>query len=169
MKACCTLPVRSAWTISKAAPNWLGTSTVLYDIIKTCATAAPAPACGAYSVTGPSNTPTLAFEYEWFNGTSVPDPAGDINGFGFYQPMFESPADVVCFWSYLSDQHFAVVRQAVRRYDHGWHQQHGRHLLPRTILRCGTSAQATTPLTPLSRISIRTPELLPAPTCAAVT
>jgi hypothetical protein len=75
--------------------NWLGTSTVLYDIIKTCATAAPAPACGAYSVTFPTNTPNLAFEYEWFNGTSVPDPNGDINGFGFYQPMFESPADVV--------------------------------------------------------------------------
>jgi len=76
--------------------NWLGTSTVLYDIIKTCATAAPAPACGAYSVTGGGlSNPALAFEYEWFNGTSVPDPNGDINGFGFYQPMFETPADVV--------------------------------------------------------------------------
>jgi hypothetical protein len=76
--------------------NWLGTSTVLYDIVKTCATAAPAPACGAYSATGGSISPSnLAFEYEWFNGTSIPDPGGNINGFGFYQPMFESPADVV--------------------------------------------------------------------------
>jgi len=76
--------------------NWLGTSTVLYDIVKTCATAAPAPACGAYSATGGSITQSnLAFEYEWFNGTTIPDPNGDINGFGFYQPMFESPADVV--------------------------------------------------------------------------
>ena len=76
--------------------NWLGTSTVLYDIIKTCASAAPAPACGSYSINGGGiSNPTLAFEYEWFNGLNVPDPNGDINGFGFYQPMFEVPADVV--------------------------------------------------------------------------
>jgi len=76
--------------------NWLGTSTVLYDILKTCATAAPLPACGSFSITGANlSASNLAFEYEWFNGTSIPDPNGDINGFGFYQPMFESPADVV--------------------------------------------------------------------------
>ena len=76
--------------------NWLGTSTVLYDIIKTCATAAPAPACGAYSTTGGGlSAPALALETEWFNGISVPDPGGNLNGFGFYQPMFESPADVI--------------------------------------------------------------------------
>jgi hypothetical protein len=75
--------------------NWLGTSTVLYDIIKTCATGATLPSCGSYSVTGNLGAPALAYEYEWFNGTSVPDPSGDINGFGFYQPMFEVPADVI--------------------------------------------------------------------------
>jgi len=76
--------------------NWSGTSTVLYDIIKTCATGANLPTCGGYSVTGGNLlNPALAFEYEWFNGTSVPDPSGDINGFGFYQPMFEVPADVI--------------------------------------------------------------------------
>jgi len=76
--------------------NWLGTSTVLYDIVKTCATAAPLPACGGFSITGANiGNANVAFEYEWFNGTSIPDPGGNINGFGFYQPMFESPADVV--------------------------------------------------------------------------
>jgi hypothetical protein len=75
--------------------NWMGTSTVLYDIIKTCATGATLPTCGAYSVTGNLGSPNLAYEYTWFNGTSVPDPNGDINGFGFYQPMFEVPADVI--------------------------------------------------------------------------
>ena len=76
--------------------NWLGTSTVLYDIIKTCATAAPTATCGAYSITGGALTnPALALETEWFNGQNVPDPGGNINGFGFYQPMFEVPADVI--------------------------------------------------------------------------
>ena len=84
-------------TVSQlASQSFLDSSTVLYDIIKTCAGAAPAPACGAYSITGGGLTnPALAFEYQWFNGLSVPDPGGNINGFGFYQPMFESPADVV--------------------------------------------------------------------------
>src|ERR1022692_3891696 len=76
--------------------NWLGTSTVLYDILKTCAAAAPSPACGGYRVTGGGlRNPALALETEGFNGQSVPDPSGNFNGFGFYQPMFESPADVV--------------------------------------------------------------------------
>jgi hypothetical protein len=78
------------------ATPFLSSSTVFYDIIKTCATAAPLPACGSYSITGANlSAPALAFEYEWFNGISVPDPNGNINGFGFYTPMFESPADVV--------------------------------------------------------------------------
>ncbi len=79
--------------------NWLGTSTVLYDILKTCATISANPSasnCGAYSITGANITsPALAYEYEWFNGLNVPDPNGDILGFGFYQPMFDVPADVV--------------------------------------------------------------------------
>src|SRR5579871_250220 len=76
--------------------NWLGTSTVLYDILKTCTSPAPSPACGAYSITGANiGTPAVGVETEWFNGQSVPDPNGNANGFGFYQPMFESPADVV--------------------------------------------------------------------------
>ena len=79
--------------------NWLGTSTVLYDILKTCATISANPSasnCGAYSITGANiSAPALAYEYEWFNGLNVPDPNGDILGFGFYQPMFDVPADVV--------------------------------------------------------------------------
>jgi hypothetical protein len=85
---------------SNPAVNWLGTATELYDIIKTCSTGTGPVACGGaangYSVTGANLTAAnLAFEYEWFNGLSVPDPSGDINGFGFYQPMFDVPADVV--------------------------------------------------------------------------
>jgi len=79
--------------------NWLGTSTVLYDILKTCATISANPSasnCGAYDVAGKNiSSPALAFEYEWYNGLNVPDPNGDILGFGFYQPMFDVPADVV--------------------------------------------------------------------------
>jgi hypothetical protein len=76
--------------------NWLGTSTVVYDIIKTCATAAPTPACGSYSIIGANiGNPALTIETEWFNGQNVPDPGGNLNGFGFYQPMFEVPADVI--------------------------------------------------------------------------
>jgi hypothetical protein len=74
----------------------IGTSTVLYDIIKTCATTAILPNCGGFSATGANiGAPALALETEWFNGQNVPDPTGNINGFGFYQPMFESPADVI--------------------------------------------------------------------------
>jgi len=79
--------------------NWLGTSTVLYDILKTCAQVSvtpAAPSCGGYSVTGGGITaPNLAFEFEWYNGTNVPDPVANLGGFGFYQPMFEVPADVI--------------------------------------------------------------------------
>ncbi len=76
--------------------NWLGTSTVLYDILKTCATSAATPACGNYSIQGSGLiAPNLAFEYEWYNGLNVPDPQGNLGGLGFYQPMFEVPADVV--------------------------------------------------------------------------
>jgi len=76
--------------------NFLGTSTVVYDILKTCANAAPLPACGGFSIVGAGlSGPATAFEYQWFNGTTIPDPNGDINGFGFYQPMFDAPADVV--------------------------------------------------------------------------
>lgn len=76
--------------------NPLGSSTVLYDIIKTCATGAPLAACGGYSITGANiGNPALVLEAEWSNGQNVPDAGGNINGFGFYAPMFESPADVI--------------------------------------------------------------------------
>jgi len=77
--------------------NALGTSTVLYDVVRTCATGAPNPTCG-YSANGAAllaTPPFLALEAEWTNGQNVSDPADDIPGFGFYAPMFESPADVV--------------------------------------------------------------------------
>ena len=76
--------------------NALGSSTVMYDLIKTCATAASLPNCGGFSITGALfGNPALALETEWFNGLNVPDPAGNITGFGFYQPMFDVPADVI--------------------------------------------------------------------------
>ena len=76
--------------------NALGSATVMYDLIKTCATAANLPNCGGFSITGALfGNPALALETEWFNGLNVPDPAGNITGFGFYQPMFDVPADVI--------------------------------------------------------------------------
>ena len=39
--------------------------------------------------------PQLALETEWFNGANIPDPTGNVLGWGFYQPMFDSPANVV--------------------------------------------------------------------------
>jgi len=77
--------------------NALGTSTVLYDIIRTCATGAPNPTCG-YSPNGTGGAipnPFLVMESEWTNGQNVADPAQDIPGFGFYAPMFDSPANVI--------------------------------------------------------------------------
>jgi hypothetical protein len=74
----------------------LDTSTVLYDLIKTCASGGPTAACGPYSPNGANiGNPAIALETQWFNGQNVPDPAGNITGFGFYSPMFESPANVV--------------------------------------------------------------------------
>ena len=77
--------------------NSLGSSTVLYDIIRTCATGAPNPTC-TYSNNGASllgTPPFLANEAFWVNGQNVTDPADDIPGFGFYTPMFDSPANVI--------------------------------------------------------------------------
>ena len=77
--------------------NALGTSTVLYDIIRTCATGAPNPTC-SYSANGSAlalTPPFLNMEVEWTNGQNVSDPANDVPGFGFYAPMFDSPANVV--------------------------------------------------------------------------
>jgi len=82
--------------VSDLNGNFLGTSTVVYDILKTCATVATLPSCGSYSITGGGLVaPATAFEYFWENGLSVPDPNGNINGFGFYAPMFDVPADVI--------------------------------------------------------------------------
>ena len=73
--------------------NPLGTSTVLYDLLRNCPTNS-GPSC-AYSTDGSALTAAvLAQEYGWFNGPNEPDPSGDPGGFGFYAPMFDSPADV---------------------------------------------------------------------------
>lgn len=73
--------------------NPLGTSTVLYDVLRNCPTNS-GPSC-AYSAGGSALTAAiLAQEYGWFNGPNEPDPSGDPSGFGFYAPMFDSPADV---------------------------------------------------------------------------
>jgi hypothetical protein len=84
----------------------LNTSTVLYELLKTCAAALvnqptgsngnSIPNCGNYSIIGAGITsPVSALSGIWINSTNVADPGGNIPGFGFYQPMFESPADVV--------------------------------------------------------------------------
>jgi hypothetical protein len=96
----------------------LSTSTVQYDILKTCAGdpfGGPPPAANAnplcnvpaltndYVVGGTAfpgpltiTAPGLTYETSWFflQGT-VPDPNGNVAGFGFYAPMFDVPADVV--------------------------------------------------------------------------
>jgi hypothetical protein len=93
------------------------TSTVMYNVLKspgpTCnlpqfpAFAAGADPClvAAVGGTGQGNpyTPngsrvaqtSEAIETYWFNGTNVPDPTGNVNGYGFYAPAFDSPANVV--------------------------------------------------------------------------
>ena len=83
--------------LADLANNPLGTSTVMYDVIRTCATGAPNPTC-TYSANGSAlsaTPPYLVMETEWTNGQNVTDPADDIPGFGFYTPMFDSPANVV--------------------------------------------------------------------------
>src|SRR6185295_10856129 len=85
--------------------NGLNSSTVLYELLKTCATGGPvatngntAPNCTAsvFSPIGANiTTAASALAGIWTYATNVPDPGGNPAGFGFYQPMFESPADVV--------------------------------------------------------------------------
>jgi len=77
--------------------NALGSSTVLYDLLRTCATPAAFPTC-SYSPNGTGGAiplPFLVMESEWTNGQNASDPANDIPGFGFYAPMFDTPANVV--------------------------------------------------------------------------
>jgi len=93
------------------------TATVMYNVLKT-----PGPTCNlpqtpafvggtdpclvaAVGGTGQGNPYTPngsriaqtneAIETYWYNGTNVPDPTGNINGYGFYAPAFDSPANVV--------------------------------------------------------------------------
>jgi len=102
-------------------PFAFDSSTVMYDVLKapgpTCALpqtpAFPAIAgvvqdpClnSTFGGTGQGNPYTPngsripqvneALETHWYNGTNVPDPSGNINGYGFYAPAFDSPANVV--------------------------------------------------------------------------
>jgi len=88
--------------------NPLGTSTVDYDVLHQ-----PGPTCGLtgnaagaactqalggnpYSVTG-NDIPfgSLVLESYWYNGQNTTDPTGNINGFGFYSPMYDVPANVI--------------------------------------------------------------------------
>ena len=96
--------VRSYDTAVLSGFTGLNSSTVLYELIKTCAASGPvssngntAPNCGAaFSPTGGNITAaTSAMSGIWTNSTNVPDPAGNGAGFGFYQPMFDVPADVL--------------------------------------------------------------------------
>jgi len=98
-------------------PAAFNTSTVMYQILRapgpTCAfpQLPPFPAgtdpCQVAAVGGAGQgnpyTPTgsriaplpVAIETYWFNGANVPDPTGNINGYGFYAPAFDTPANVV--------------------------------------------------------------------------
>jgi hypothetical protein len=94
-----------------------GTSTVMYNVLK-----APGPNCALQqfpaftagadaclnsmvggSGTGNPYTPNGSrieqtnevLETYWYNGTNVPDPTGNVQGYGFYSPAFDSPANVV--------------------------------------------------------------------------
>jgi len=96
--------VRSYDTAVLNGFNALNSSTVLYELIKTCAAGGPtatngntAPNCSAaFSPIGNNVTPAVsALSGIWTYATNVPDPAGNPAGFGFYQPMFDVPADVV--------------------------------------------------------------------------
>ena len=50
---------------------------------------------GSNEVSGYSARSSLTFSFgEWYQGVN-PDPNGNVAGFGFYAPMFESPANVV--------------------------------------------------------------------------
>jgi hypothetical protein len=70
--------------------NALNSSTVLYDLLKTCAAGGPtgtngnsAPNCGAYSIIGGGLTNAMvALSGIWTNSTNVPDPSGNVPGFG---------------------------------------------------------------------------------------
>jgi hypothetical protein len=86
--------------------NALSSSTVLYELLKTCAASLvnqpigtngnSIPNCGSFSATGTNVTSARsAMSGIWTYATNVGDPLGNIAGFGFYQPMFDSPADVV--------------------------------------------------------------------------
>jgi hypothetical protein len=53
-------------------------------------------ACPAYSTDGSTlPDPSLVMETSWFNGQNVPDPTGNLLGYGFYGPMFDVPANVI--------------------------------------------------------------------------
>jgi hypothetical protein len=53
-------------------------------------------ACPAYSTDGSTlPNPALVLETQWSNGQNVPDPTGNVLGYGFYGPMFDVPANVV--------------------------------------------------------------------------
>jgi len=91
-----------------AGANAMGTSTVMYDIVKQPAATCVGvniilvPACGnadvpnSYSDIGASIPgANLVMETEWFNGNSTYSPANDATGYGFYAPMYDTPANVI--------------------------------------------------------------------------
>ena len=93
------------------------TSTVMYNIIKQNGPSCLNPALngdnlpadtsgiGFCSTAGGSNpyspfgtrisNPAQILETYWYNGQQVPDPIGNPTGYGFYAPMFDTPANVV--------------------------------------------------------------------------
>jgi hypothetical protein len=69
-----------------SAANTVVTSTVMYNLIRQ---SAPTVAIGGTQVT--ITPPASVLETEWFTGSNAADP----NGFGFYAPMFDVPANVI--------------------------------------------------------------------------
>ncbi len=78
-----TLTVVRAFNNTTAAAHSAGTTVFVFNV-------------STFSTNGSTlPNPALVLETEWFNGTNVPDSTGNVLGYGFYGPMFDSPANVI--------------------------------------------------------------------------
>jgi len=101
------LYVARAVRLYESGVNALGTSTVMYNILKqpgaTCTgvNTTLVPNCGltipvTFSPIGATiPAASLVMETEWFNGNNTYDPTSNATGYGFYAPMYDTPANVI--------------------------------------------------------------------------